>query len=185
MTSNWHLHFGWLIGVLILDLVGFVGVHAWVQEHDARVVAEAQAKVSETAIKTLQQEIADNDAKAQQQIVTLQMMIRQVKTPVQVVAALPQVLPQPLPVAPTVLPNQSIVLPAPDVLPLFQDLAQGKQDSVSLAACKSDLTAETAIAVQKQDEIVALKKKPKFWKSVTHDLKIIGITAATVALILR
>ena len=181
ITTFLQHHLPWVIIVIAL----VAGGHYWRIEHDARVVAEAQAKQSEAAIKTLQQQIADNDARAQEQIATLQQIVKQVKTPVQVVAALPQVLPQPLPVAPIVQPDQSILIPAPDVLPLFQDLAAGKQATIELAQCQVDLKAETGIVNQKQDEIVALKKKPRFWKRVGHDLKIVAITAGTVALLLK
>ena len=184
ITTFLQHHLPWVIIVIAL----VAGGHYWQIEHDARVVAEVQAKQSEAAIKTLQQQITDNDNEAQEKIATLQQIVKQVKTPPEVVAALPQVLPQPLPVAPKdfiVQPDQSILIPAPDVLPLFQDLAAGKQATIELAQCQVDLKAETGIVNQKQDEIVALKKKPRFWKRVGHDLKIVAITAGTVALLLK
>jgi hypothetical protein len=170
---------------VVLALGSWYGVHTFMQAHDAQVIAEQQVKASEAQVKTLQQQIADNDARTQAQIATLQQLIKNVKTPVQVVAALPSVLPAPLPVQPTVNPDQSINLPAADVLPLFQDLAQCKQDSINLASCKADLSTTQAIVTEKQTEITALKKKPSFWKRVKHDLKVAAFGAAIAAIMIH
>lgn len=154
------------------------------QEHDARVLAEANLKVNQTTVVTLQKQIAENDAATAAQIKSLQDLIQTIKTPIQVVQALPKVTTIPLPVTPTVLPDNSVDFPEADVLPLFKDLEQGKEDAVNLVSCQSDLTKEKEIVTTQVTEIKTLKQKPKFWKRVGHDAKIIGITAAVTVVTL-
>jgi hypothetical protein len=142
--------------------------------------AEAQIEVSQKQIDVLQKQIADTDAKAQQQIESLQKLVQTVKTPQQVVAQLPNVAP--LPVQPTVQPDESISFPKEDVLPLFQDLADGKVAQTKLAQCQSDYSNEQQIAAQKDaqlkqkdTEILALKHKPGFWHRVASTVKQVGV----------
>ena len=183
--STWHFHIWYLVIILILAFGG----HAWMQEHDARILAEANLKVNQTTVETLQKQIAENDAATDQQIQSLEAMIKTVRTPIQVVAQLPKVMDTPLPLPPTVLPDNSIDFPEADVLPLFKDLAQCKEDAVSLTSCQSDLTKEKEIVTTQNTEIKTLKQKPKFWSRVKHDTKLVGvgvglavIVAAAIAL---
>lgn len=185
IVSALHLHLSYLVMFVLMACLTFYGVKTWESEHTAKVIAEQQVKASEAQVKTLQQQIAENDARTQAQIATLQQLIKSVKTPVQVVAALPSVLPAPLPVTPTVNADNSINLPAADVLPLFQDLAQCKQDSINLASCKADLSTTQAIVIEKQTEITALKKKPSFWKRIAHDAKVAVFSAIVTAALIH
>lgn len=179
VPSTWHFHVWYLV---ILALLIFGG-HAWMQEHDARVLAEANLKVNASTVQMLQKQIAANDEQTAAQIKSLQDLITTVKTPIQVVQALPKVTTIPLPVPPTVLPDNSIDFPEADVLPLFKDLEQGKEDAVALTSCKSDLANEKEIAVNQATEITTLQKKPKFWKRVAHDVKVSTGTAAVVVIV--
>lgn len=164
--------------IVVFSLAGYY----WVQEHDARVVAEQVAKQSEADVKTLQasvqtlqQQITSNDAKAAADKAALLKALAAVKTPAQAVAALPDVSNLPLHSRISVdNPTQVSV----DAVPLFQELNQCKQDAVDLTACRSDLTAQKQIdadkdkqLADKNTEIAALKKKPSVWKRVLGRIK--------------
>lgn len=183
--ASTHLFYIVLIGI---SLVAF---RSWMGEHDARLLAEQQAKASDAIVKAseqkisdLKQEINDNDEKAARDIASLQKAIAAVKTPQQVVSELPNIAPS-LPAPAVVQPDQSIAFPKDDVLPLFQELAQGKTCAVQLAQCQANYAAEQKIADQKDaqldaknKEITALKKPKGFWKRLGSTLKQVGIGVA-------
>jgi hypothetical protein len=186
---------------LVLIGAGIIGFYSWKGEHDARLIAEAKVKADESQVIALQQNISQNnaaiaslqqqmearDAAAQKQIATLAALVSKVQTPAQAVAALPQV--SQLPTAPTVQSDSSVVFPSQDVLPLFQQLAQGKQDGVNLAVCTADLKDEKTVDATdkatiadmtkqlalKDDEIKALKKPKGFWKRAGGIAKAVGV----------
>src|SRR5581483_5574315 len=118
-----------------------------------------------------------NDAKAQKEIDTLEKTIAQVKTTQQAAQQLPTVTPN-LPTPVTVQTDDSVTFPKEDVLPLFQDLADGKVAQTKLAQCQTDYSAEQQIAAQKDakdSEIVVLKKKPGFWHQIGSTIKQVGV----------
>jgi hypothetical protein len=201
MTFDWkHFLLSHLAWVILVG-VGLVGIHAYQQEHDARLLADQKVAVAEQQVKTLQTDIQANnqaiaqlqeqqnarDAAAAKQIATLTQLVSKTQTTAQAAQALPQVAN--LPVAPTVGTDSSVVIPAPDVLPLFQQLAQGKQDAISVVQLTADLNDEKAIVAKdestisdqtkqialKDEEIVALKKPKSFWHRVGGTLKSVGI----------
>lgn len=173
---SWKIHISYIVIGAILAVGAYFAVHSWQQEHDARLQAQAQITVNEANVKTLQDQIAANDAKAQQQIDSLTKLITQAKTqtPAQIVKEIPIVAPT-LPVAPTIAPDESMNFPKQDILPLFTELANGKQCAVQLAASQADFTAEQAIVVQKDQEITVLKKPRGFWRKVGGALETFGI----------
>jgi hypothetical protein len=167
-------HVFYIVVIAIAILLG----RAWLQEHDARLLAEQQIKKSEQQVEDLQKQIATNDAAAAKQISSLQILQQQTKTPQQAIAAIPSL--SKIPLNTRIGPTGGTVIV--DAVPLFQELAHCKEDAVELAACQADYKAEVAIAAQKDEEIAALKKKPRFWKRVISTLKtaLIGGAAAEV-----
>lgn len=159
------------ITYLVIIGIALIGFHSWQTEHDARLLASQQAKVAEATISGLQQQIVATNAAATKQVQVITKIVRDVQTPAQAVAAIPQLTDAPLNPAPAPNPTQVSV----DAIPLVQILAQAKQDSIELGACRSNETADQQIIAQKQTEIVALKKKPSFWHRVGGTLKIAGI----------
>lgn len=151
---------------------------AWIGEHDARLLAEQQIKKSEQQVVDLQKQIATNDAAATKQLSILQTQQQQTKTPQQAIAAIPTLADIPLNARPGPTLGTTVV----DIMPLFQELNECKQDAVKLNACQSDYKAEVAIVAQKDDQIKALTKKPRFWKRVASTLKTVlfGAAAAEV-----
>lgn len=197
-VKHWLLtHALWIVALG----VGFVGFNSWRSEHDARLAAQITISKDEQQVKSLQDQIGQNnsaiaslqqqmtqrDQNAAKQINQLTTLVSKVQTVPQAVAALPQV--SQLPVAPTVQSDNSVVLPSADVLPLFQQLSDGKECAVKLNTCQADLTDEKAIDAKdqstitdqtkqlalKNDEIQALKKKPSFWHRVGTTMKEVGI----------
>lgn len=182
---------------LVVIGVSLVAFHSWRAEHDARLLAEQQTKSSDAAVKAsqsqiavLQKQISSSDEKATAQVASLQKLVVSAKTPAQAVKELPQVAPN-LPVAPTVT-DDSVSFPKADVLPLFQDLAEGKTCSVKLAQCQADYASEQQIATQKDSqlaerdkEITALKKPQGFWHRVAGTLKQVGIGIGIGAVIAK
>lgn len=177
-----------------------VAFYSWRGEHDARLIAEAKVKADETQVASLQQSIIANaqqiaalqtqmearDAAAAKQLAAISSLVSKVQTPDQAVRAFPQV--SSLPVAPTVQ-GDSVVFPSQDIVPLFQQLAQGKQDGINLVACTADLKDEKSVAAKqsdtittqvkqiglKDDEIKALKQPKSFWQRAGGIAKAVGV----------
>lgn len=150
-------HAAYIALIAILLIFG----HTWLKEHDARVSAENQIKQIQAAMKV-------NDAQAAAQVQTVVKIVHDVKTVPQVVAAIPQVTNVPLNAR--VSPDNPLQVSV-DAIPLINELAQAKEDSISLKACQSDLASEKQI-------VVALKKKPKFWKRIERGFEEVGIAVA-------
>jgi hypothetical protein len=151
---------------IVVIAIAIVCGRAWLQEHDARVSAELQIKQSEQQVQGLQKQIQVNDAAAEQQVTSLRVLTAKTKTPQQAIAAIPA-----LAEALNARAGPSSATVIVDAVPLFQELAQCKQDAVNLNACQADYKAEVKITAQKDDQITTLKKKPRFWKRVGSALK--------------
>ena len=50
---NWHIHTGYIALAAILSLGAYIGVHSWLAEHDARLLAVQQEKISEAILPVL------------------------------------------------------------------------------------------------------------------------------------
>jgi hypothetical protein len=167
----------------ILLIAGMVlAGRMWLQEHDARVLAEQTVKARESDVKVLQsnivtvtQQMQANDAKAASSIAALQKALASVKTPTQAIAAIPSVSDLPLHSRVAVdNPTQVSV----DALPLFQELNECKQDAVQLQACTMDLASQKQIDADKDKqiadknaEIKALTKKKSLFKRIVGRIK--------------
>jgi hypothetical protein len=165
-------HAIWIVALAVALLIG----HTAIQEHDARVLADAQIKTAQATIQNLQSQIATTNAQAAASVRKVSTFVRNVSTPAQAVPAIPELTNMPLQARPAVdNPAQVSV----DAIPLVQLLGQAKEDEINLGACQADLKSETAIAQQKDQQIAALKKKPKFWTRVRKDLEIVGVGVVT------
>lgn len=157
---------------LVIIAVAVVAGHVWLQEHDARVKADGVVKQQEIVVASLQQQIAASNAQAAAKVQTVVKIVHEAATPAQVVQAAPQLTDVPL--------NTRLAIDNPsqvsvDALPFVQLLGQAKEDTINLAACKFELTAQTGIVAAKENEIAALKKKPKFLKKVVGIAKAVGV----------
>lgn len=168
MVTYLKTHVFYVAIILAIALCGWT----WLKEHDARLLADQQVKVSEARVQNLQEQIAANQAAAQQTILALKKQASTVRTVPQAITAIPDV--QSLPLNSRPLPDNPTQV-AVDAIPLFQTLSQCKQDAVELNACKANSKLMTEQLVEKDTEIKALKKKPGFWKRLSGTLKTGGV----------
>lgn len=172
---NWHIHLPYWLLILIVGVGGWIGVHSWVAEHDWAVKAQAAVEQANAQVKTLQQGIADRDAQAVKQQQVIVKVVHDTVTPQQAVQNLPQVVTAPLPAPVVSQPSGDMLIPAPDVLPIFQQLADDKICRSQLDTTTKDLTDTKAIVVARDAEIVVLKKPKGFWKRVGGTMKAVGV----------
>jgi len=197
--KHWILsHLIWVVGVA----VALYGFHTWSAEHDARLKAEATIKQDESQVAVLQQAITQNNqsiaalqAQMQQRdaqnatiIANLVKQKAAVQTPQAAATAITQTVSN-LPVPLVVEPDSSLLVPSLDVVPLYDTLEDGKIAAANLSTCTDDLAdtkAESAVKDKtigdqtqqlglKDNEIAALKAKPKFWARVKSDGKKVGV----------
>lgn len=188
-------HLVW-VGVVI---VGVIGIHSYMAEHDQRLLAEQQIKVSEQVVKglqdqivttkeqiqTLQQSMKDVSAAAAKQVQVIVKQQEQVKTPQQAIDSIASVSTRVLDPRTIVdAPERASVL----AMPLFSELSECSIGRITLNACTQNLATETkvaeandsnyqkqiAITTEKQKEIDALKKPRGFWANVKSSAKWIG-----------
>lgn len=165
-------HMIWIVALA----VALVAAHSWMGEHDARLLAAQEEKVAEAQVKTLQQAIADRDRQAQAQVAPIVKIIHDVQTVPQVIQALPTVTAQPLPLPVLPAPDNALLIPEPDVLPLFEQVADDKVCRTQLDAADRDLADEKSIVGQRDNEIAVLKRPKSFWSRAKGTLKVVGIT---------
>lgn len=167
MITYLKTHVFYVAILLVLAVCGWT----WLKEHDARLLADQQVKVSEARNESLQKQIDANQQLANATITELKRRASSVKTPQQALIAIPDVSALPINARTTDDPSRVTV----DVVPLFQELSQCKQDAVELNSCKVTTRLMTEQLVEKDTEIKALKKKPGFWKRVGGTLKTGGV----------
>jgi hypothetical protein len=161
-------HVTYLVIITICVLCG----RAWLQEHDARLLATEQQKVSEARIKSLEAEKEAIRSEAAQKVQVITKIVHDAKTPEQVVSAIPQL---------TNVPLNTRVLPdlpgavAVDAQPLIEFAGQCKIDRTNLDACTKELDLTKQQSTEKDKVIVAIKKKPGFWKRVGATVKTAAI----------
>ena len=150
----------------VLFGVGLYAAHAWLAEHDLRMASDAKVNAAQDQIKSLQ-------ASAAAQVQQVRTIVVQAKTPAQQIAVIPKLESAPLdarlappdPSRPTAPPAAEV-----DLQPLVTNLLACKECEIKLTECQQE-------SAQKDVQIVALKKKPAFWKRVASTAKVIGISA--------
>jgi hypothetical protein len=172
---------------IVVAVVLFLGARLWLQEHDARLAADATVKTAQTAIADLQKQQAAVAQVAKVQIVQLQSAAAAVRTTPEAITDMPTVTPTATQSNPAPELDAEALPDAPnkvsvDAVPLYLDLNACKQDSVNLAACSKELSIQKDITTQKDVEIVALKKKPAFWHRVKETAITLGVGAGIGAI---
>lgn len=174
--TPFRIHVAYLLVFAVASGGAWVAVHSWIQEHDARLMAETQTKASQQVIASLQQQILTRDTQAQAKVAAIQRQQAAVKTPEQAVLAMPDV--SNLPIAITKAPvGLDYVLPAPDVMPLYTALAEGKRCAIELDACQGNYADQLKINGQLQFQVDSWKKAGKgtFWSRVWGITKSVGV----------
>jgi hypothetical protein len=153
----------------------FVGFRSWRAEHDARLAAEKSIAVSQQQVKSLQDQITQRDAASAKQVQIITKVVHDTTSPQQAAANLQSVVSTPLPAPVTVTQQQGWLVPAADVLPIFQQIADDNICREQLATTTKDLSDERAITTQLNGQIAILRKKPSFWHRVGSTMKKVGI----------
>ena len=161
-----------------LIAVGLVFAHAWIGEHDQRLLSDQAVKAAQAQVQTLQQQIVTEQKQAAATIAGIQAKVILVKTPAQAIAAIPDVSSLPLNTRPAADGGVTV-----DAVPLFQELSQCRIDAVNAASCSQQSAQKDQIISEQKTEIVALKKKPSFWKRVKSTAKAVGIGIGIGALL--
>jgi len=157
-------HLIWVVAIAVALVLGNITL----KEHDARVVAEASIKVSQANIAALQQQITDRDAQLAQKVTVITKVVHDLgpaPTTGQIVAAVPQLTQVPLNAR--TIPGDAVNISVA-AFPLVQVLQQAAIDHAANLTCQGDLTDQKAISAQKDTQIAALRKKPKFLDRVKH-----------------
>lgn len=161
-------HFIYWIGAAVVTVALWVGFTSWRAEHDARLVAETKIVAAEANIKHLEEDVVAITAERDSKLLVLQQQKKTVTTPAAAIAAIPDLSTVPLTVHPV---PDDLTRVSVDAMQLFTELNSCKQTEVKLEACEATSSKTAEIITQKDAEIVALKKKPRFWKRVGGQLK--------------
>jgi hypothetical protein len=164
-----HL-FYWIIGAVAL-----FAFHTWLQEHDARLLAETQVKQSEGVVSDLRSQISSRKEETDQQKQVIIREVHDAATPAQQIALIPKLAEVPL--NPVSLPDAPSAVKV-ELAPLISQLAKCKDDAISLGACRQDTLNLDSIVFEKDREIKALGKKSGFWKRLASDSRKIGVGMA-------
>lgn len=148
----------------------------YLQEHDARLKADAEVKTAQSTIADLQaqQNAVAKDTAAK--LAPLQAQAKAVQTPAQAVAAVTAPSWEPVQLQAEAIPDAPERVSV-EALPLFQNENECQQNAVNLTACQKTLDLQKQIDGQKDAEIAAYKKRPSFLSRLGHAAKVTGCAA--------
>lgn len=175
MKAFIEAHFWKCIGAALLCVALVAAGKSWLDEHDARLLADQTVKTTAAALDSLQKQKDAADAAGKAKLAALQKAAAQVKTPAQAIAAMPTVTDVPLNLRP--VPN----IPADvtvDAMGLYKNLESCKETEAQLTTCTSELAIAGKIQDTQKAEVQALKQPVGFWKRTRQTLELIGIGAA-------
>lgn len=171
--------------ITLVTLACVLCISAWIgdvaiSEHNNKVRAELSEQNDEkdiraasATIQSLQKSIADRNSVVKKQQVKTITLIKTVQTPAQIVASLPKVIS--LPDAPIVQKGtNNIVVSARDSKPLFDMLANCKQDSTSLVTCNENAVdyqkelSEKDVEISSEENIIAQWKQAAKGGTIIH-----------------
>jgi hypothetical protein len=182
-----------LAGTIILFALAMFGVHSWLASRDTltRLAATVDAQ------KRILAQAAGNEqlrnAALAKTLSHIAVAKRQVQTPADVIAQVPQVLPSlPQPVlftlsAPTSarpVPDAQVSVPQADLKPLYDYAQDCRACSAKLAAAEGDLADEQSkvAALTKERDAATKSATGTFWLRVRRGAKWFAIGAALGAL---
>jgi hypothetical protein len=186
---------GWIVTAVVAAVLIF-GAYEWLQEHDARIKAEATVATAQTQIQADKANAAKVQTDLAARLSDLESARSLPATPQQIVISASKLFPnlaQPLQVVtppptqqvvngkPTEVPSAPVVqIPAVDLKTLQDYAINCEENSAKLSACT--LTQATTVDELKEtttqrDAYKTALKGGTFWQRFRHDAKIIGITA--------
>jgi hypothetical protein len=163
----------WIVGVVAALVL--LGGYAWLQEHDARIKADAIVKASQATITALTADKATIQKATDTKVVVIQQRAAAVKTPTQAILAMPTVTNAPLNARP--LPDMPTAV-AVEALPLFQELSACRVTDAKLDGCNALRAKDAGIIAEKDTQIKALKSKGSFMHRVVQTAEVLAVGAA-------
>ncbi|QNI37535.1 hypothetical protein [Edaphobacter albus] len=180
--------------VMVAFLIGMVLAFSYAREFKARTVADAQREANKSA----SDRIAANEQKNRQELAEalkgLEEMKRQVKTPAQIVRALPKVVDVPAPIVevtpeqvkavnalpdtPSRLKDGDLIIPAESAKAFYDSQVDCKANAVKLASCQVTVGNRDAELSLKDAEVAQLNmvlKGGTKWARAKGALKFIGV----------
>ncbi len=184
--------------VLAVGLV-IAGVLAWRSGIQAQTELKAELQTAKASLAELTARQSARDTTLNKALATLQHQKAVVQKPDQIIAALPGVLPLPMPLtldqgvttgnsgaasSPPAAPK--LLLPAEDLKPLYDFAVDCKACQVRLATTKADLAdeqAKTKLLGQERDAALLAAKGGSFWTRAKQAAKwfLIGAAAGAAA----
>jgi apolipoprotein N-acyltransferase len=184
------------VAVVVLSLLALAG-YELVQEHDARVKAEATVAATQKNIDDAKKDAAAVQSDLAMRLAALERQKQAPATAPQIVIDAQKLfpnLPQQLqvvqhPPVQTVVDGKMVETPSAPVVQIpqvdFQTLQNGaiayQENDAKLTACNltaADTQKELADTATERDAYKAALKGGTFWQRLKHDAKTIGITAA-------
>lgn len=166
--------------IVIVLIVAGVFAFEWVQEHDARIKAEAETKVQQAKIETAQQAIDDREKVYEKSIKDYADVLRSVKTPEQAIKSYEQApeklinVPTPVVEYKTIADAPKVgdlVVPKADILPIFQQLNECKIAQAGISKCDLDkkdlITQRDAFKAQADEWQKAAKGGSKLHRTLS------------------
>lgn len=177
--KTWPIHTSWAVAVLVVALGIAWGIRTWIGEHDARIHAEDQQKITDATlkenaatIKQLQAEKKSVEAERDRQVASLQRQRDALKTPQQAVAAMPDLTGLPV-TSFRLLPSGNYEVTAPATVTIAQQLEDGRICKVQLAACDKLYAAEQETTKRLNENVVALQAANAKWQTAAGKRKLI------------
>ena len=191
--------------VAALIIMGLISIG--IEQHDARVRAEATVKTQQATIDTVQKQRdaqavadADRDAKTAAAIADVKAKAEHAVTPEQIAAWIPKqlgTLPAPVtievpkPTAENPTPAAQANIPAADLAPLRDLVTKAQECSLALPAAQQDAAScrtqlqeagkQLSAAEKQRDAYKQALKGGTFLHRVKHDAKLLTIGAAIAA----
>lgn len=173
LGSNWIYlktfalhHIFYIIVILILLFAG----HSWLMEHDARLLADKQAAISEQQVKKLGIDIAAVQAQAAKIRTVIIREQAAIKTQQQAVPVIRSFDPAIITDRP--VPHLPDGVIAVESVALAKDIDSCRIDRVDLGACQTTSSKQAEIIAAKDSEIAALREKPGFWAQIKGQSKV-------------
>lgn len=178
-TRTWPIHTVWAVAVLVIALGAAWGVRSWLGEHDARLRAEEQQKVTDATLKenaaTIKQLEADKKAIAAERDKQVADLIKQrnaIHTVQQAVTAMPDLTGLPISSF-RVNPAGNMEVEAPTAVTVAQQLEDGRICKTNLTACEKLYTAEQDTTKHLNEDVDALKAANAKWQTAAGKRKLI------------
>jgi hypothetical protein len=191
--------------ILSLVIIGVI-YRAWLADHEERIKLKATLDAQGQVISEASKREAARQEQLDRSLAELEDLKKRTQTPVQVVKALPQVLPLPQPITlslPAALaqgdpnkagiqPGQTATIPAADLKPLFDFAATCKECQAkvqTLTQDKADDAVKISALVKERDAAVIVAKGGTKWQRIKRAAKWfaigVGIGAAGGAIAAR